>query len=230
MADHYSTAFIYIITNTVTCQQYVGQTTLRLHARLRAHLNNAGSAQPVCRRLAEAIRTYGRAAFRIDVLHTLHDVATSDIDEAERAAISEHGTLYPYGYNLRTGRNGHRSLSAETCMKMSESKKGVPHSDSHRANISTALKGHKADPAHIAKMNAARVAKGRSAETRRKISIANKGRPQHPNQVAALRSVHVGARRSAETCARISAAKRGKQWSAARRAAFERKNKGPAHL
>ena len=108
--------------------------------------------------------------------------------------------------------------SAETCAKMSASKKGVPKSAETRAKISAAKKGHKHSAESRAKMSAANKGRILSAETCAKISAAKKGVPLSAETRAKLSAVRKGVPKWAEHCAKISAARKGVPLSAETRA------------
>lgn len=88
---------IYLLTNTRTKKQYVGQTTQSLDARFNRHVSDALAGEPTP--LATAIRLHGVQAFTRQILRTL--VRVSDLDTVERNYINRYGTLHPYGYNQR---------------------------------------------------------------------------------------------------------------------------------
>lgn len=79
----------YVITNLVTCKQYVGSTILSLEKRFKAHCN---SKQP----LGHVIREAGRENFSIELLERTND--TYDRDR-EAYWIEKLNTYAPHGYN-----------------------------------------------------------------------------------------------------------------------------------
>lgn len=205
MTDAYSTARIYLITNTVNGKQYVGQTHLTLHQRWRAHVV-AVKHSPYCRLLYAAMRKYGVESFRIDQIDEVTG-SQADVDAAESRAINQHGTLSPGGYNLRAG-GGRGRVHAETKALMSAAHKGKPKSPEHRAAIGAAHKGRRYPPEFSRKIWETRRANGtdkHTPETRAKISASNKGRRQSKNTRDAIRRAHLGSKRSPETCAKIRA-------------------------
>ena len=88
---------IYLLTNTRTNMQYVGQTILGLTTRWNGHVAEANAGETT--QIANAIRTYGAQAFTRQVLKT--GVPSSDLNTFERNYINHYGTLYPFGYNER---------------------------------------------------------------------------------------------------------------------------------
>ena len=88
---------IYLLTNTVTGMQYVGQTVQSLDARFSRHVSAAHVGESSL--IANAIRTHGVQAFTRQKLRI--GVRTSDLDTVERNYINHYGTLHPHGYNER---------------------------------------------------------------------------------------------------------------------------------
>ena len=88
---------IYLLTNTRTNMQYVGQTILGLVTRWNGHVAEANAGETT--QIANAIRLYGAQAFTRQILKT--GVQVSDLNKAERDEINRYGTLYPFGYNER---------------------------------------------------------------------------------------------------------------------------------
>ena len=88
---------IYLLTNTVTGKQYVGQTIQSLNDRFSKHVSAAYAGELSL--IASAIRTYGSQAFTKQVLRVL--VRASDLDSVEAYYINLYNTLKPNGYNER---------------------------------------------------------------------------------------------------------------------------------
>ena len=88
---------IYLLTNTSTKMQYVGQTILGLTTRWNGHVAAANAGETT--QIANAIRTYGTQSFTRQVLKT--GVRASDLNRVERDYINQYGTLHPFGYNVR---------------------------------------------------------------------------------------------------------------------------------
>lgn len=136
-----NTVPLYRITSP-TGKQYVGITTLTVNRRMSGHRTAArkGSSYP----LHAAIRKYG---FENMVIETLHP--SQDIDELralEVAAIANHNTVSPAGYNLTVGGEG--TL-------------GHVLSDEHRAAISARMFAKWLDPefAAMRKINSSETAR-----------------------------------------------------------------------
>lgn len=104
---------IYVITNTITKKQYVGQTvTHRLNhgkyrpfgyiKRFKDHLSEAlcNTKTKQCRYLNNSIRKYGPDAFIVELIDICLPEKGNDM---EIFHIDDLQTLHPKGYNLTTG-------------------------------------------------------------------------------------------------------------------------------
>lgn len=120
---------IYKITNLITNEVYIGQTTRTLEIRKSEHLNRARQGKRK-HKLYEAIRQYGEDAFKFETIVTVLD--ENFISEIEASLISEYNS-FENGYNSC----GYTpSLSKETKTKISNSTTGLtrvmPKGKSHR--------------------------------------------------------------------------------------------------
>lgn len=107
---------IYIVTNTVTGEQYVGQTRQIAARRWKSHINTANSKAAPKYRLARAIIKHGPEAFKFsEVFSACNPEALNDVE------IALIGELSP-AYNTTRGGSGHRGVipSAEVCKGRSE--------------------------------------------------------------------------------------------------------------
>jgi group I intron endonuclease len=95
---------IYVVTNTVTGEQYVGQTRQLALCRWKCHVNTARSKVAKKYRLAQAIATYGVETFLFAEVFTAFDADT--LNNAEMQIIAE---LEP-AYNIAKGGAGHRGV------------------------------------------------------------------------------------------------------------------------
>ena len=158
---------IYKWTNLITGMSYVGQTKRPLEKR--AGCNMSGYRE--CDKFWEAIQHYGTDCWQVEILW---DGLT--LDEAnvyEEIEIRDNETLFPYGYNLKTGGlNGEHS--PETRKKISENS-GMKCPEV-RAKVSAAHKGKKLSAEHRKKIGEGITGRKVSAETRKKIGEAHKGR------------------------------------------------------
>lgn len=107
---------IYIVTNTVTGEQYVGQTRQKAARRWKTHVNTANSKVTHKYKLSKAIIEYGRDAFEFKEVFSAFDSAALNL--AEINFIAE---LSP-AYNIAKGGAGHRGVtpSPEICKARSE--------------------------------------------------------------------------------------------------------------
>ncbi|MCX7068374.1 MAG: NUMOD3 domain-containing DNA-binding protein [Methylococcales bacterium] len=132
-------------------RRYIGQTK-NLERRIRKHQNDNG-----CTIFFHAIKKYGFASFTQEIL--IENLSVEEANDWEVFYIKEFNTLSPNGYNLRTGGKNHIA-SAETRIRMSESRKGHIVDEETRLKISNANKG-----------------KTRTVEEKKKMSESQKSRP-----------------------------------------------------
>ena len=139
--------YIYILTNTVNGNQYVGQSVhdpLKTGGRVGQHLKLQDKE---CCAIHNAVKKYGRDAFDVEVIPYL-GASQSALDAIERWQIDKRNTLRPNGYNIRTGGLGGR-LSVETRQKIGESNKGKKRSVETREKMSELKKGKKRKSFHL---------------------------------------------------------------------------------
>jgi len=107
---------IYVVTNTVTGEQYVGQTRQKAARRWKTHVNTANSQATQKYKLTKAIIEYGKESFAFVEIFSAFDATT--LNSAEIKFIEE---LSPV-YNIAKGGAGHRGVvaSAETRKARSE--------------------------------------------------------------------------------------------------------------
>lgn len=129
---------IYLITNKLDGNQYVGQTIRDFNIRWKEHCSNRMDSI----RLHNAINKYGEESFSKEIIGVYNN--EEDLNNAEEYFIEWHNSLSPNGYNLHTGGNNHK-VSEETRTKMSKAQKGKKrfHTKEHREKISIAKKGKK---------------------------------------------------------------------------------------
>lgn len=107
------TGQIYMIHNSITNKNYVGQTCSHrknrgaykpfgYEGRFRDHISEAicNTKKKQCRYLNNAIRLHGKESFSVSLLHTC---PKHELDMWERHFIEKQHTLYPNGYNLTPG-------------------------------------------------------------------------------------------------------------------------------
>lgn len=107
---------IYVVTNTATGEQYVGQTRQKAARRWKCHVNTAHSKTASKYRLAQAILEYGKDAFDFSEVFSAFDAET--LDAVEVGLIAE----LTSAYNITKGGAGHRGViaSKEVCLARSE--------------------------------------------------------------------------------------------------------------
>jgi group I intron endonuclease len=111
---------IYKLTNKITNQKYIGQTTRPLEVRIKQHVTRSKINKTY---IANAINKYGINNFEIILLTTCSN--QEELDQQEIEFITSENTLYPNGYNLTFGGKGGKK-SLEACKRMSEGQKGKP--------------------------------------------------------------------------------------------------------
>lgn len=131
---------IYCLTSP-SGKKYIGQTVRNLDKRFEEHckINE-------CRILYNAIQKYGKDNFKKEIMMECENHL---LDEYEIKFISQLNTVYPNGYNIRTG--GKKGLHCdESREKMRQSKKGdknfnfgKPRDEQTKLKISNSKKGEK---------------------------------------------------------------------------------------
>jgi group I intron endonuclease len=126
---------IYAITNKVTNQVYIGQTTQTLRARFTDHCNlNKSTGRS---KIRAAIKEYGKSNFDLKAIVV---VEPFEADRVEELCIEKFNTLYPNGYNLQTGgRCG--KVHPTTREKLSKACLGRKLTAAHKEKIRQANKG-----------------------------------------------------------------------------------------
>lgn len=160
--------YIYMITNLVTQQKYIGQTTQELEERWRNHCKKSSK----CTYLKRAINKHGQENFAITLICICFD---DELEIYEKDYIIKHNTLTPNGYNLKIGGNLNSSHHLETKLKISNSLKeyyktheprkpqlGIPHKAETKEKISKSLTGRKFSEEHLQKMQLNAVQKRKS--------------------------------------------------------------------
>src|ERR1035437_2744024 len=111
---------IYKITNKFNGKIYIGQTIRTLEQRWSKHKSDSRTRNyPIYL----AIRKYGSEVFTVETLCTCD--TQEELDKMEIYHISLYNTVSPNGYNLELGSNGKGKQTPETCLRISNSKKGI---------------------------------------------------------------------------------------------------------
>jgi group I intron endonuclease len=114
-------------------KRYVGITLQGVQARWREHVKLARLGRRS--RLSSAIRKYGEDSFKVEVIGT---GTWEELNRMEPDTIARLGTLWPKGYNLRTGGNQPRHHQ-ETRLRISSTMSGKRKSPEHRERIRASL-------------------------------------------------------------------------------------------
>lgn len=186
---------IYVITNSVNGKQYVGQTTMSLSARWRAHQRGD------CRALVNAIRKYGLDKFEIREIETAPTL--EELNAREIAWIIALSTVAPEGYNLRHG--GSRGKpSEETRKRQSLAHMGKTHPPEVLEAMRLAQATRRRDEATSGSGPVF------TSESREKMRLAKTGTKQSAETCAARAASLRGKKPSLVTREKLAAAARGR--------------------
>lgn len=124
--DTYVYGHIYVITNKLTNKQYIGQTVTHRKnrnkyrpfgyvGRFNDHMSEAicNTKKKQCTYLNNAIRSYGKEAFEVELLLVC---PREDLDRHEEEYISQYNTMYPHGYNLTKGGKVFKIVTSNECL------------------------------------------------------------------------------------------------------------------
>ncbi len=125
---------IYLITNLINDNKYVGQTVMQLNKRWLAHIQESKTYSE--RPLYRAINKYGIENFKIKILEECNEDVLSD---REIYWIEKLNT-YHNGYNATTGGESNKNIREEIKEKISQSMSEIERSDEWVNNVSLALK------------------------------------------------------------------------------------------
>jgi group I intron endonuclease len=133
--ENYGT--VYCITNTINGKQYIGATSQKVEKRWRQHFYNAETDKKHCSAFQDAINKYGEENFKKEVLITCN---LEHLDFYEHKFIDTYNSLFPHGYNLKTGGVfGYKHLE-ETKEKIGKAHRNKKVSENSRALSSEAGK------------------------------------------------------------------------------------------
>lgn len=125
---------IYLITNTINDNKYVGQTVMQLNKRWLAHIQESKTNTE--RPLYRAINKYGIENFKIKVLEECNE---SILCEREIYWIDKLET-YKKGYNATTGGETNKNIREDIKEKISQSMSMLNRSNEWTNNVSKSLK------------------------------------------------------------------------------------------
>ncbi|RWZ87202.1 MAG: hypothetical protein EO766_11770 [Hydrotalea sp. AMD] len=181
-------------------KSYIGQTN-NLIKRQQAHIN----INSKCSAIRNAIQKYGWENFTVEIL--VENISLDEANILEENLIKEHNTLYPNGYNLRTG-GLNQLFSDYTKQKLSEAHTGKILSEEHKQKISIAGRGKKRSD--ITKSNISRAKTGvkHTKETRMNMSKSHQNISDETRQK--MSKVRLGKKQTLETRQKRSDALKGK--------------------
>ena len=137
------TGHIYTITNIHDGMKYVGQTTLTIEERYKAHCIDAKKEKNRERRLYHAMNEYGYNSFLIEEIETVDDETL--LDSREIFWIEELRT-FENGYNETKGGKGTLLYDHEEIIRLYQQKKSIQEISnmigSEESNIRKVLRGN----------------------------------------------------------------------------------------
>lgn len=137
--------YIYIIRNNVNNKVYIGKTRRTVEIRWRQHINSVHYKAMQNIHFYKALQKYGVNNFYVETLEHITSNDKSDLiknlNELEKYYIQKYDS-FKNGYNSTLGGDGGsgRIVSKEERRKLSEFKKGKPHSKEH---VKKSALGHK---------------------------------------------------------------------------------------
>lgn len=112
--------FIYMLTNTITGEKYIGQTK-HLQKRLNGHKSDSQnpSSHSYHYPLYESIRKYGWNKFTVEILEEIPEENPAFVDSREIYFIEKYDT-YKHGFNITAGGNRKNKMSFEEKVSLSK--------------------------------------------------------------------------------------------------------------
>jgi len=141
--------YIYLITNTITKKQYIGQTLCKdIERRWKQH--KSCDHNSIGRYLLAAYKKYGIESFKFQIICICFD---EDCNSYEEEYIKKFNTLAPNGYNLRDGGKNSKQHPDSIKLRVESRKKTInerrlkglpvlpPQSEEQKSNSSKRMKG-----------------------------------------------------------------------------------------
>lgn len=173
-------------------KSYVGATRKVPTKRFAVHRTSAKRSTAGV--IYQAWRKYGDPKLTV-----LDEVDDGDLPVAEMAAIGQHGTLHPSGYNETPGGNTAPSLTPSVARKISLTLKGRKLSPERVEQIRRSVTGRKHTQQARLNMSAAQRGRTFSGDTRKKMALAKIGTTITDEKRAKM-SAAQRARRQSEGC------------------------------
>ena len=165
---------IYKITNTVNGKFYIGK-AINITKRLYQHKTDLKNNRHINKHMQASYNKYGISCFTFKPIIYCDEILLNDY-ERDLIYLSE-SYNNSIGYNKTFGGEGSK-LTEETKAKISNSHKGILHSEESKKKMSLSRMGKKWD---ISKPRKTQVRKPLSLETRIKISNKLKGNKNNPS-------------------------------------------------
>ena len=211
-----TTGCVYCITNTVNGKKYIGQTIQEPEKRIRRHFTTKQRSY-----LSRAVREYGKSAFLYEIVED--NIPHEHLAARERYWVAHLDTMSPNGYNLTSGGERVKIVSANTRKKLSDALKGEKNPNYGK------IRSHE----HRRRLSEANTGKTHTPESRRKISESKKGennpnygKPRSPETRQKMSESHKGKKLTAEHRQKLSESHTGKTLSVEHRQKISEANKG----
>jgi group I intron endonuclease len=193
--------YIYLVTNLITKQKYVGQTIREdIETRWKQHRSVMKNALGTY--LYNAYKHYGIDNFKFEIICICFD---DDCNIYEEHYIKKLNTLAPSGYNLKLGGRNSKH-HPDTLAKMSKSLKGKPGNkitDKHKKMMSERMSGAK-NPNYGKKISEEQKRKTRETRKERVSKLKDTGAaPDYSKQIKGLEKGRKTMMENGTLCKRI---------------------------
>lgn len=206
---------VYKITNIINRKSYIGQTIKGIKRRWSVHKCIANKKPKHYLHLA--IRKYGKEAFKIEVI--ANAIRKESLNALEISLITQHNTLAPNGYNLRTGGAGGMTEKKQSeisnkkrslAMRGNTYAQGYKHTKEAKETMSLVRKGRIVSDATkkkisiLKKGNTNMLGKKHSEASKKKMGLAERGKKRSEETKKKMSIARKGMKHSAETKRKIS--------------------------